>query len=103
MHVALNGALGHIVASGCQPEDADALAARLAADYRGLDLGFVTGDPGFRLSASIAVAAWPSDGADLHDLVDQAYGLMTRAWKDGGDRIYRLKPDEKRDSPEARR
>jgi len=115
-----------IVAGGCRPEDADALAARLAAAYRGLDLSAVTGDPDFRLSASIAVAAWPRDCADLRDLVEQAYGLMTRAWKDGGDRIYKLKsaadaeagagarggsadrpaprkPEAKRDSPEAKR
>ncbi|HQO65133.1 MAG TPA: hypothetical protein PLI66_00235, partial [Spirochaetales bacterium] len=48
------------------------------------------GDSGFHLSASVAIAVWPDDGTDFKELVEQAYGLMTRAWKDGGDRVYRL-------------
>ena len=99
-----------IVAGGCKPEDAQALASRLAAAYRGIDLSAITGDSGFRLSASIAAAAWPRDGKDLRDVVEQAYGLMTRAWKDGGDRVYSLipesalpqKPEAGRGSREAR-
>jgi len=82
-----------IVASGCKPADATALAARLLKAYREIDLTSITGDPGFHLSVSIAVGSWPRDGKHLRDLVEQCYGLMTRAWKDGGDRIYDLGTD----------
>lgn len=79
-----------IVVSACPAAEATAIAGRLAAAYRAIDLSPVTGDPGFRLSASVAVASWPADGKDFRGLVEQAYGLMTRAWKDGGDRVYAL-------------
>ena len=36
------------------------------------------------------VAMWPADGKDLRGLVEQAYGLMMRAWKDGGGKVLTL-------------
>ncbi len=92
-----------LVASGCRPADADELARRLAAAYRGIDLGAATGGSDFRLSASIAVASWPEDGQDFRDLVEQAYGLMMHVWKDGGNTVARLSPDRPATAPEADR
>jgi len=93
-----------IVASDCRPAEALALAGRLEAAFSAIDLTAVTGDPEFRLSASIAVASWPEDGQHLGDLVQEAYGLMLRAWKDGGGRVYTLCDQILRHgSPEVRR
>lgn len=92
-----------IVASACGPDQAVALGERVQAAYARIDLGAVIGDPAFRLSASVAVASWPQDGKDFKGLVEQAYGLLLRAWKDGGARIYRLSDDPARHgTPEAR-
>ncbi len=93
-----------IVASGCGRAEAEALAERVAAAYRSIDLSAVTGGAGFSLSASIALASWPDDGKDFRGLVEQAYGLLMRAWKDGGYRVYRLADQNVNDvEPEARR
>lgn len=100
-----------IVASDCRPAEALALAERLEKAFCAIDLSAVTGDPEFHLSASISVASWPEDGQHLGDLVQEAYGLMLRAWKDGGCRVYKLcdkdaqsvSSDAGRDSPEASR
>jgi hypothetical protein len=40
----------------------------------------------------MSLAVWPEDGEDWKRLVEDAYGLLTRAWRDGGNRLYRLKP-----------
>lgn len=45
----------------------------------------------FSFTASIAFAVWPEDGPEWRRLVDEAYAVLTRAWHDGGARIYRLK------------
>lgn len=82
-----------IVASACRPEQAIELAGRVQAAYARMELGAVTGDPSFHLSASVALASWPQDGRDFKGLVEQVYGLLLRAWKDGGARIYRLSGD----------
>lgn len=79
-----------IVASDCSHSDVDALATRVSAAFAGLDLSTVTGEADFNLSVSMAIAFWPEDGQDFRGVVEQAYGLMMRAWKDGGDRVYRL-------------
>lgn len=79
-----------IVVSECSRRDADALASRLAAAFLGIDLRSVTSGSDFHLSVSIAIAAWPEDERDFREVVEQAYGLMMRAWKDGGNRVYRL-------------
>ena len=93
-----------VIAAGCGLDQAAALAERIRVAYAAIDLSPVTGDPEFRLSASVAIAAWPEDGKDFKELVEQAYGLMTRAWKDGGDRVYRLGATEASlGGPEGRR
>ncbi|HPE90571.1 MAG TPA: diguanylate cyclase, partial [Spirochaetales bacterium] len=92
-----------VIAAGCGREQAAALAERIRASYAAMDLSPITGSPDFRLSASVAIAAWPDDGRDFKELVEQAYGLMTRAWKDGGDRVYRLGDAERRGGAGGRR
>ena len=82
-----------IVASGCGPREGIALAERIMAAYSRIDLHPVTGGRGFALSASVAVASWPRDGKDFRGLVEQSYGQLMRAWKDGGARIYSLDGD----------
>ncbi len=81
-----------IIASNCGQREAEALAGRLSASYAGIDLSHVPGAAGYRLSASIALASWPVDCKDMKTLVEKTHELMGRAWKDGGDRIYRLGP-----------
>jgi hypothetical protein len=45
----------------------------------------------FSFTSSMALAVWPDDGSDWRRLVEDAYGILTKAWRDGGDRLYRLK------------
>lgn len=79
-----------VIASACGHAEALALAERIAGAYSRIDLAAVTSNQEFHLSASIAIASWPADASDLRELVDQTYGLLLRAWKDGGARIYSL-------------
>lgn len=79
-----------IVACDCNPREAKALAARIESSFANLDLRSVTDGSAFHLSVSIAIASWPENGPDFKGVVEQAYGLMMKAWKDGGNRVYHL-------------
>jgi diguanylate cyclase (GGDEF)-like protein len=79
-----------VAVPGCAGESATALARRLAAAIEAMDPPTARGS-GFTFTASLSLAVWPEDGADWKRMVEDAYGLLTRAWKDGGSRLYRLK------------
>jgi diguanylate cyclase (GGDEF)-like protein len=79
-----------IVAPACSARESIALARRLAASIASMDVSFTRGT-GFRFTPSMSLALWPEDGADWKVLVEEAYGLLTRAWRDGGYRLYRVK------------
>ncbi|HRY55506.1 MAG TPA: diguanylate cyclase [Spirochaetia bacterium] len=76
-----------VVVPRCAAEEALGLAARLSAAVAAMR---VPVDPRFAFTASLAVAVWPDDRPDWKRLVEEAYGLLTRAWRAGGDRILRL-------------
>ena len=80
-----------IVVPRCDAQEATASARVLAAEVAKMDVSFARGT-GFSFTASLSLAIWPSDGCDWKRLIEGAYGLLARAWKDGGDRLYRLKP-----------
>jgi diguanylate cyclase (GGDEF)-like protein len=80
-----------VVLPGCPAEEATAAARRLAAAVETMEVPVAKGT-GFSFTASMALAIWPEDGEDWKRLVEDSYGLLTRAWKDGGSRLYRLKP-----------
>lgn len=71
-------------------EEAAALARRLALGIGGIEPSAAAGS-GFSFTASVAVALWPADCAEWKRLVDETYGLLTKAWRDGGNRIYRIR------------
>jgi diguanylate cyclase (GGDEF)-like protein len=80
-----------IVVPRCSPEEATAAARALAAKVAKMEVSAARGT-GFSFTASLSLALWPEDEPDWKRLVESAYGLLTRAWKDGGDRLYRLRP-----------
>jgi diguanylate cyclase (GGDEF)-like protein len=80
-----------LVLPGLGAEAAIDAARRLAAEVAAMDVPAARGT-GFSFTASLSLAEWPADGADWKRLVEDAYFLLTRAWKDGGDRLYRLMP-----------
>lgn len=80
-----------IIVPLCFPEEAISVARELSAKVAAMDVSFARGT-GFFFTASLSLAIWPEDRADWKRLVEGAYGLLKRAWKDGGDRLYRLKP-----------
>jgi diguanylate cyclase (GGDEF)-like protein len=80
-----------VVVPGCAASEATSTARRLAAAVESMDLPVARGT-GFSFTASMSLAVWPEDGDDWKRLVEDSYGLLTRAWKDGGSRLYRLKP-----------
>lgn len=81
------------VASACRPDEAEAIAATLARAVEGLDLSEATGGSRFRFTASIAIGIWPQDCDEPRSLVEFTYGVLMKAWKDGGNRICRAVPE----------
>ena len=71
-------------------EEATAVARRLAVGIGGIEPPAAAG-LGFSFTASLAIALWPDDCAEWKRLVDDAYGVLTKAWRDGGSRIYRVR------------
>jgi diguanylate cyclase (GGDEF)-like protein len=80
-----------VVVPDCPADEATATARRLAAAVSAIDVPAARGS-GFSFTASLSLAIWPEDGRDWKRLVEDSYGLLTRAWKDGGSRLYRLRP-----------
>lgn len=80
-----------VVLPACGAEEATAAARELAAEVGRMEPESARGSL-FRFTASLSLAVWPADGGDFKRLVEDAYGLLTRAWKDGGNRLYRLRP-----------
>jgi diguanylate cyclase (GGDEF)-like protein len=78
-----------IVAPGLGAEAAVGAARRLSGSIGRMDVSAARGT-GFSFTASMSLAVWPDDGGDWKLLVEEAYGLLTKAWRDGGDRLYRL-------------
>lgn len=81
-----------LVLPRCGAGEAIEIARSLRSAIGGLDLGRAIPGCTFRFSLSLALATWPEDGAEWRRLVDDAYAVLNRAWADGGDRVYRLKP-----------
>lgn len=79
-----------IVLPRCGADEATAAARRLSSSIAAMDIAAARGT-GFSFSSSMSLAVWPEDGDDWKRLVEDAYGILTRAWRDGGDRLYRLK------------
>jgi diguanylate cyclase (GGDEF)-like protein len=79
-----------VVLPGCWAADATAVARRISASISAMDLPVARGT-GFSFTSSLSLAVWPEDGGDWKRLVEDAYGILTKAWRDGGDRLYRLK------------
>jgi diguanylate cyclase (GGDEF)-like protein len=76
-----------LVLPGCDSEEAISLAARLSEEIGRIKLPAFAG---FAFTTSMTLALWPEEGNDWRRLVEEAYGLLTRAWKDGGSRLYRI-------------
>jgi diguanylate cyclase (GGDEF)-like protein len=79
-----------IVVPSCGAGEATAAARRLSAAIAEMDVPAARGT-GFSFTASMSLAVWPEDGEDWKRLVEDAYGILTKAWRDGGDRLYRLR------------
>lgn len=76
-----------VVVPRCGPDEAGTVARCLADAIAELK---VPVSPDFSFTSSMAIAVWPEDGADWKRLVEDAYGLLTRAWRSGGARALRL-------------
>jgi diguanylate cyclase (GGDEF)-like protein len=79
-----------VVVPDCGADEATAVARRLSLSIASMDVSAARGT-GFAFTSSMALAVWPEDGEDWKRLVEDAYGILTKAWSDGGDRLYRLK------------
>lgn len=80
-----------LVVPGCGYGEATEIARLLSALVCAIDLSRAIPGCAFTFTASAALAIWPEDGAEWRRMVDDAYAVLTRAWKDGGARIYHLK------------
>jgi diguanylate cyclase (GGDEF)-like protein len=79
-----------LVVSRCTAEEVGVIQQRLAEAFGRINIADATGGTSFRFTTSMASAIWPEDGKDFRQLVEAAYEILMRAWKDGGDRSYRI-------------
>ena len=82
-----------LIVSNCPADEAAIILKHLAEAFGGIDIAEVIGGEQFHFTASMAVAVWPEDGPDFKQLVEDAYGFLMRAWKEGGDRSCRVPAD----------
>ena len=80
-----------VVVPNCRADEATAVARRLSSCIAVMDVPAAHGT-GFTFTSSLALAIWPEDGQDWKRLVDDSYGILMKAWSEGGNRLYRLKP-----------
>jgi diguanylate cyclase (GGDEF)-like protein len=79
-----------IVVPSCDDSEAADLARRVARRVSGIRVG-ASGRAGFTFTCSMALAQWPTDGEDWKALVEDSCAALTRAWSDGGARLYTLR------------
>lgn len=80
-----------LVVPRCGYGEAAEIARLLSALVCAVDLSRAIPGCCFAFTASSALAIWPEDGSDWKRLVDESYAILTKAWRDGGARIYHLK------------
>jgi diguanylate cyclase (GGDEF)-like protein len=83
-----------LVVPRCGRDEAVAATHRVAAAIGAMQVPAAEG-LGFSFTTSAAIAIWRGGGepsAEWKRLVEDAYGLLTRAWRAGGARAYLLKP-----------
>jgi diguanylate cyclase (GGDEF)-like protein len=80
-----------LVVPRCGPGEAAEIARFVSALAGAIDLSRSVQGCSFSFTASFAIATWPEDGEDWRRLFDEAGAILTRAWRDGGGRIYRLR------------
>lgn len=78
-----------LVVPRCGKEEARELARRISLGFATLDAGPCCA--GFHPSPSLALGFWPEHGKDPSRLFDAVYGLLQRAWRDGGNRAYSMR------------
>jgi diguanylate cyclase (GGDEF)-like protein len=71
-------------------DEAISVVRRLAIGLGEIEVPSAAGS-GFRFTTSAAVALWPDNCPEWKRLVEDAYGVLTKAWRDGGNRIYRVR------------
>jgi diguanylate cyclase (GGDEF)-like protein len=79
-----------VIVPNCRADEATAVARRLSAAIAAMDVPAARGT-GFAFTSSLSLAVWPEDGEDWKRLVEDTYGILTKAWSDGGNRLYRLR------------
>ena len=93
----------------CAREEAIDIARRIAQGYGRIDISQATGGARFDFTVSQALAFWPEDEPDEKRIFDSLYGILMRAWRDGGARAYHMRakspaqrgggPDRRRETP----
>lgn len=79
-----------VVVPRCDDAEAADLARRIARRVSGIRIG-APGRAGFAFTCSMALAEWPADGEDWKKLVEASGDALTRAWGDGGARLYTVR------------
>lgn len=79
-----------VVVPGCGDAEAADLARRIARRVSGIRIG-APGRAGFAFTCSMALAEWPADGEDWKKLVERASDALTKAWGEGGARLYTVR------------
>jgi diguanylate cyclase (GGDEF)-like protein len=85
-----------VVVPNCRVDEAAAVARRLSSSIAAMDVSAARGT-GFVFTSSLAIAVWPEDGDDWKRLVEDSYENLMKAWREGGNRLYRIRPAEGKD------
>jgi len=83
-----------LVVPRCGGEEAVSIARSIAQAFGRIEMSLATGASAcrdFHFTASQALAFWPEHDRDARRLLDGVYGVLMRAWRDGGDRVYRMR------------
>jgi len=81
-----------LIVPNCDERRAHSLLCALAKDLSRLDPSRISRESDFKFSGSFAVGIWPQDEGEFSRLFEKAENVLWRAWKDGGERAYRVPP-----------
>jgi diguanylate cyclase (GGDEF)-like protein len=81
-----------LIVPNCNERQAHSLLCSLSKELGRLDVSRISPESDFRFSGSFAVGIWPQDEPEFSRLFEKAENILWRAWKDGGERAYRVPP-----------
>lgn len=90
-----------LVIPACGEREAQAALAEIARSLSRLEMSRIYRGCLFRFTGSFSLGLWPNDEEDFKRLLEKASALLWRAWREGGDRAYRVPPRKEKPAETA--